>query len=65
LRKSQDENLSDLVNEVLRQGLKRITRPPRHCATIRTQAVSLGQCRVGNVDNVADGLAISEGETFC
>jgi len=64
LRKGRDVSLRDLVNEALREGLKQMTGRPKRRATIRTRVVSLGQCRVGNVDNIADVLAVAEGETF-
>ncbi len=64
LRKGRDASLRDLVNEALREGLKQMTGRPKRRATIHTRAVALGQCRVGNVDNVADVLAVGEGETF-
>ena len=64
LRKGRDASLRDLVNEALREGLKQMTGRPKRRAAVRTGAVSLGHCRVGNVDNVADVLAVAEGETF-
>lgn len=64
LRKGRDASFRDLVNEALREGLKQMTGRPKRRATVRTRAVSLGHCRVGNVDNVADVLAVAESETF-
>ncbi len=64
VRKGRDVSLRDLVNEALREGLKQMTGRPKRRATIRTRTVALGQCRVGNVDNIADVLAVGEGETF-
>jgi hypothetical protein len=64
LRRKRDASLRDLVNEALREGLKQMTGRPAPRAPLRTRSVSLGACRIGNVDNVADALAIAEGESF-
>jgi hypothetical protein len=53
----------DVVNEALREGLKQLDRPPPR-RTYRTPSVSLGRCLVGNVDDVAEALALAEGESF-
>jgi len=65
LRKTRDESLKALVNEALRRGLKDMKGPVRRRTTpFRTRAVSLGRCRLGGVDNVAEALAVAEGESF-
>jgi hypothetical protein len=64
LRKSRGESLKDLVNEALREGLRHMTAPPRKRAAFRTKSVNLGRCLLGNVDNVAEVLAVAEGESF-
>ena len=61
LRKARKASLKAVVNEALRQGLARMAAPRR---PFRTRALSLGRCLVGNVDNVAEVLAIAEGERF-
>jgi hypothetical protein len=38
--------------------------PPRKRGVFRTRSVDLGSCRAANVDNVADVLAVAEGESF-
>ena len=38
--------------------------PPKKRSAFRTHSVDLGQCRAANVDNVAEVLAIAEGESF-
>ena len=53
-----------VVNEGLRNGLKQMLSPPKPRPRFETQAVSLGQCRVGNLDDVAEVLAVAEGENF-
>jgi hypothetical protein len=65
LRKAGDASYKQLVNETLRLGLKQMAaRPRRPRAPLRTRAVSLGACRIGSLDNVAEALAIAEGESF-
>jgi predicted transcriptional regulator len=64
LRKTRNQSLRDLVNDALREGLKQLAAPPDRPAAFQTEAVDLGRCLVGNVDNVADALAVAEGEAF-
>lgn len=65
LRKKRGQNLKDLVNEALRFGLKQIeSPPPEDRKRFRTRTVDLGPCLIGNLDNVAEALAIAEGEDF-
>ncbi len=65
LRKTRKASLKDLVNEVLRWGLKEMMRArPKRREPLRTQAVALGRLRIGSIDNVAEALAIAEGESF-
>ena len=64
LRKKRRARLRDLVNEALREGLQQMSGRPGKREPARTRTVSLGACRVGNVDSVADVLAVVEGEGF-
>jgi Ribbon-helix-helix protein, copG family len=64
LRKSRKGSLKELVNEVLREGLKHLGAPRRKGVPFRTDSVDLGRCLLGNVDNVAEVLAVAEGESF-
>jgi len=64
LRKTRDESMKALINEALREGLKTLDAPRRKQARFRTSAVNLGRCRLGNVDNVGEALAVAEGESF-
>jgi len=64
LRKSRDESLKSLINEALREGLKHLAAPRRPQVTYRTGSVDLGRCLVGSIDNVAEVLAVAEGESF-
>ena len=65
VRRTRKSSLKAVVNEALRQGLGRMAAPtalPRK--PFRTRTLSLGKCLVGNLDNVAEVLAIAEGEHF-
>jgi hypothetical protein len=53
LRRTRRGSFRDLVNEALREGLKGLTAPPRK----RTRFL-------GNVDNVAEVLAVAEGDSY-
>lgn len=65
LRKARGVSYKDVVNETLRVGLRDIAaqeRQPRK--PVRTRVVSLGRCRIGTLDNIAEALAIAEDEAF-
>lgn len=64
LRKSRGKGLKELVNEGLRAGLQQMTAPSREPKSFRTATVDLGRCLVANVDNVAEVLAVVDGESF-
>jgi predicted transcriptional regulator len=64
LRRTRRQTLKDLVNEALRRGLKQMLAPPKRREPFRTQAIELGRCRLGSIDNVAEALSIAEGESF-
>lgn len=63
LRKTRKASLKKIVNDALREGLEKMSSPPPPRRPTRTRAVSLGKCVVGNVDNIAEVLAIAEGES--
>jgi len=64
LRAERKQSLKKIVNEALRLGLIQLagSREPRR--KFRTRAVSLGQCRLPNIDHVAEALAVAEGDDF-
>ena len=64
LRKSRAMGLKELVNDVLRRGLSDIAGPPKKRQPFRTRSVALGRVRQPNIDNVAETLAIAEGDSF-
>jgi hypothetical protein len=64
LHRSRDASLRDLINEALRRGLRDMNTPSRQRKPYRTPSVDLGTPRFPNIDNVAEVLAIIEGEAF-
>ena len=64
LRKTRKTRLKELVNEALRQGLQVMGARPKRRATFRTRSAALGQLKIGSIDNVAEALAMAEGESF-
>ncbi len=64
IHKTRKLSYKALVNEVLRQGLNEINRPPRRVKPYKTQSVSLGRCLVGSLDDISETLAIAENEDF-
>lgn len=64
LEKRRGVKFKALVNQLLREGLKRMTAPPKKRSVFRTRSVDLGACRAANVDNVGEVLAVAEGESF-
>jgi hypothetical protein len=64
VRKSRDASLKAVANEALRLGLRQMQARPKRRGAFRTRAVSLGSCKIGSLDNIAEALAIAEGEGF-
>ncbi len=62
LMKRRGTSMKSLVNEALRLGLAQLSRPPRR-TVFRTKAVGL-KPRVSNVDDIAEVLALAEGDDF-
>ena len=64
LEKRRGVKFKALVNQVLREGIKCMTAPAQKRTVFRTRSIDLGSCRAANVDNIAEVLAIAEGESF-
>lgn len=62
IRRKNRTSLKAIVNDALRQGLKTMANPPRNRKVYQTRSVSLGRCLIGNIDDIADALAVAEGE---
>jgi hypothetical protein len=64
VREARRAKLRQVVNEALRLGLAQLSAPPPPRAPYRTPGVDLGPCLVGSLDDVAEALALAEGEGF-
>jgi len=63
-RKTRKAPQKTVINEGLRHGLKQMLAPPKPRQRFETQTVELGRCLVGSLDDVAEVLAVAEGENF-
>lgn len=64
LRRRRGTTLREIVNEALREGLVRIEAPEPPRTRYATRAVSLGGCRLGDLDDIAGSLAVAETERY-
>jgi hypothetical protein len=64
IRKTRGTPLKLLVNEAIREGLKQMQDRPKRRRTFRTGSADLGKLRIGSIDNVAEVLAVAEGDFF-
>jgi hypothetical protein len=64
LRRAHNVSFKDLVNDALRRGLQEMTAPPKQAEPFQTRSMDLGRCLLDNLDDIAEVLAIAEGEDF-
>jgi hypothetical protein len=64
VQESKKASLKAVVNEALRHGLLRMLSPSPPRRRFETPSANLGSCLIGNVDDVAEALAVAEGEGF-
>ncbi len=60
----RNEPLKKVVNEALREGLPKLMGPRPARKPYRTRPMKLGRCLVGSIDDIAEVLAIGEGEQY-
>ncbi|HSM91433.1 MAG TPA: hypothetical protein VLT47_01030 [Anaeromyxobacteraceae bacterium] len=64
-RKRSKLGLKEAVNEAMRRGLAQLVHArPEPRPPYRTPSVALGRCLVASIDDVAEVLAVAEGESF-
>ena len=63
LRRQRDLKFRELVNDVLRRGLRDMSAGPRRRDAVRTRTFDMGKPLI-NIDNVAEPLGHLEGEGF-
>ena len=64
LRKARNMSLKTAVNEALRNGLKGMSVEKKQGKPFRTKTHDMGRCLIGSLDNIAEVLAIAEGEDY-
>jgi hypothetical protein len=64
LHRERGTRFKALVNEVLREGLKHMRARPRRGKRFETESIDLGRPRIVSIDNVAEALALAEGDAF-
>ncbi len=62
--KGRRGKLKEIVNEALRAGLSQMAKPDKRSTRYSTPTVSLGKCLIGSLKDVAEALAVGEGEKF-
>jgi hypothetical protein len=63
-RRQRKAKLRTIVNEALRESLGRRTDRPEGRVPYVTEGMDLGPCLIGGIDDVAEALALAEGEAF-
>lgn len=64
LRRTDQRSFKAIINDLLRRGLAQMRSGERERRPFHTSGVSLGRCLVGSLDDVAETLAVAEGEAF-
>lgn len=60
----QQRSLKEVVNDALRESLMKQASPRPEPARFETRGVDLGRCLVPSLDNIAEVLALAEGEDY-
>jgi len=64
LRKRGGARYRDIVNDALRRGLQQMIEARVPPAPYSTPISDAGACRIGSLDDIAEVLAVAEGEDF-
>jgi hypothetical protein len=64
LQEKQTGSRKKLINEALRRGLQDMNARLERRKKYSTQPIDMGRALIGNIDDIADVLAIAEGEAF-
>ncbi len=64
VRRARNTSLKVVLNEALRLGLRDMSKPPRRGKPYVTRSVSLGRCKLANLDDISEVIAVAEGDTF-
>jgi hypothetical protein len=64
LRRKGNARLKDIINEALRRGLRDMAAPAKPRKPFRTNSVDAGEMLLPDIDNVAEVLALIEGDAY-
>ena len=64
IQQTHGRSFKAVVNDALRQGLRQMAAPSDRPVPHRTPTADHGRCLVGSLDDVAEALAVAEGERF-
>jgi hypothetical protein len=64
LRKRRNIGFKELVNDALRRGLKDMDSRPQPRKPFRTRTTDLGPPRLAGLDNMAEAIAMAEGDAW-
>ena len=64
VRRARNSSLKMVINQALRQGLRDMIKPPRREKAYETRSVRLGRCKLANLDDISEVIAVAEGDTF-
>ena len=64
LRKNRDASLKDVVNDVLRRGLRDVNAASKQRKPYKTRVAHLGPSKIGSLDKISEVLALIEGENY-
>jgi len=64
LGRDRNVSLDNIANEALRRGLRNMDEQSKPREPFRTKSVDCGTPLISNIDNVAEVLAIIEGDAF-
>lgn len=64
LQRDRGTTLRQVVNDVLRQGLRELSRAPQLRPRFRTSTVSLGRCFLSHLDDVVEVLDARQNRQF-
>jgi hypothetical protein len=64
VREARGETFKALVNQALRLGLRELEALPASRERYELRSTSLGGCRLPDLDNVSEAIALSEGDGF-
>jgi hypothetical protein len=63
-QRASKQSFKEVVNAALRAGLAQLERPAKPRLPYAVRPLAVGRSLLGNIDDVAEALAVAEGEAF-